>query len=294
MSENTPNIVEVKGKSGATEFGVTKAVKIIIEGGVERIFPLYDMNVLRAGLIFTDVIPPEIPGQIEANCQRVKERLETSKEVLDEPVAIVGYGPTLKRFGQYIPKFKHIISTSGAHKFLLDRDIIPEYHVDVDFRERKAVHTNPSHPDVEYLFSSMVHSAMLDNVEGKRVKLWHIFLKGIKYPDGELVLPGYWDVGQEAILVAKALGYRKMHLFGYDYAYEMDSENTHAGFHNGPPQHMVFAQVGERIYKTSDSLCRGIMTFTALMEDNPDIELTMYSDGLLAAYIKHHYGDEQE
>lgn len=275
--------------SGPEEFGVTQSVKIV-EGGIEKIYPLYDMDLMRAAILYTDVIPQEIPGHIKANCERIKDRLTKVEESLEEPIAIVGYGPTLKKFWNRIKEFKTILSTSGAHKFLVDRDVIPTYHVDVDFRARKALHTKESHPDIEYLFASIVHPEMLDNVEGKRTKLWHIALKGIEYPDKELVLQSYWDVGQEAILVAKALGYRNLHLFGYDYAFEVDSGLTHAGVHNGIPGTRVFAKCGNRFYQTSDSLARGVMTFTKLMEDNPDLNLSIYSDGLLSAYLTQHYG----
>src|SRR3990167_5610266 len=275
-------------------FKPTQVVKIKNGDGSETTFPVYDLNVLRAGILYTDDIPPEIPQQIIDNCKRVPGRLELHPEPRDEPIAIVGYGPSLKEYWQELRKFPVIMSTSGAHKFLLDRDIIPTYHVDVDFRARKAVHTKPAHPDVEYLLSSMVHSDLLDNVQNYRHKLWHIKLSGIKYPEGDLVLDGYWDVGQEAILVAKALGYRNLHLFAYDYAYDMSDGSTHAGFHYGPPSSRIFAKIGERFYFTSDSLARGVMTFTKLMEDNSDLRLNFYTDGLLTAFLTEHYKEAKD
>ena len=269
-----------------SEFGVTQAIQI---GDVK--YPLYDLSKLRAGLLFTENVPPEIQENVNYSLNNINSRLEVSSNIIDEPVAIVGYGPTLKEYWPKLKEYKHIISTSGAHKFLLDRDIVPTYHVDIDFRERKAVHTKEPHPDVQYLFGSIVHKATLDNVlsRGYPMKLWHIKLPGIKYPDNEVVLEGYWDVGQEAILVAKALGYRNLHLFGYDYAYEVETGSTHAGFHNGPPNLRVFAKIGERYYQTSDSLARGVMVFTKLMEDNSDLSLTIHGQGLLSSYLDYHF-----
>lgn len=282
---------EIMGmKSPLKEFGVTQVLKFVGEDGKpDIVYPIYDMGVLRAGLVYTDALPEEVPGHIKQNCERIPGRLEFSDKLIDEPCAVVGYGPTLKKFGSKLRDFKHIITTSGAHNFLLDRDITPNYHVEVDFRERKAVHTKTPHPDIEYYMASMVHPATIDNVKDHRVKLWHINLKGIEYPKGEFVLEGYWDVGQEAILVAKALGYRDLHLFGYDYAYELGTGNTHAGFHNGMTNKHVYAKVGEKLFHTSDNLARGVMVFTALMEDNPDLNLTVYSDGLLSSYIQQHF-----
>lgn len=259
------------------------------EGDSEKEYPLYDLNVLRGGLLYTDDIPKEIPEQIKLNSARVSKRLSQTDVINDEPIALVGYGPTLKVWWKQLHDYKYIMSTSGAHKFLLERDIVPTYHVDVDFRERKAIHTNPSHPDIKYLMAVIVHPKTIDNVIDRDLTLWNLKLSGVEYPKDEFVVEAYWDVGQEAIMVAKALGYRKLHLFGYDYAFEVETGITHAGFHNGPPGTIVFAKIGERFYHTSDSLARGVIAFTQIMKDNTDLDFTIYSDGLLSAYLQQHY-----
>lgn len=259
----------------------------ILKYGDEE-YPIYDLNTDREFVLCNHPTPPEIPEQIAANIKRIPGRVEPTLLEQVNPVAIVGFGPTLRATWEQVQDFRNIISTSGAHKFLVDRDIIPTYHVDLDFRKHKAVHTKESHPDVDYLFASIVHSETLDNVEGKRVKLWHVDIPGVKYPEGEFVAPGYWDVGQEAILIAKALGYRTMHLFGFDYAYEVGG-TTHAAAHNGPKKPVVFANVGNRIYQTSDDLCRGVLSFTQLLKDNADISITLHGDGMLGQYLQKHY-----
>lgn len=270
------------------EFGVTQSVKIK-EGNTEIVYPLYDLTKMRAGVLFTDDIPSEIPDHISQNCAAVKERLEIHAERPDHILAICGYGPTLKEWVDKLRNYRWIMTTSGAHKFLNDRGIVPTYHVDVDFRQRKAIHTKEPNLKTEYYFASMCHPDTIANTNGFNRKLWHIKLTGITYPDNALTLDGYWDVGQEAILVAKALGFRQLHLFGYDYAFEVDTGETHAGFHNAAPGTRIFAKVGNRYFQTSDSLCRGVMVFTKLMEDNPDLTLTIHSSGLLSAYLQHHY-----
>ena len=274
------------------DFKFTKGVKII-EGGVEKTYPLYDMNNIRAGLLYTDKLPPEIFTNIEDNRKLVQKRLQVNSEIIDEPIALVGYGPTLKKWWKQLHDYKYIMSMSGSHKFLVERDIIPTYHAEIDFRPRKSVHTNPAHPDIIYLLASIVSPAVTNNMKHcKEVYLWNIKLEGIEYPPDEVVFEAYWDVGTEAILLAKALGFKEQHLFGYDYSYEVDTNLTHAGFHNGVPNQNVFAKVGNKIYLTSDNLCRGCLVFTALMQDNPDLFLKMYSNGLLSAYISNFINQE--
>ena len=270
------------------DFQSTQVFKIK-EGDTEKVFPLYNLDTHRDGKLEHDPTPIEIKQNVSANCLSVKDRLQQSQEIHQEEIAIVGYGPTLKETWPSLKSYQTIISTSGAHKFLLDRDIVPTYHVDIDYRERKAVHLIESHSDVVYLLCSTVHPKMVSNVGSNRLKLWHSDFEGLTYPDGELCLPGYWDVGQQAILVASSLGYQNQHLFGFDYSFEIDTDKTHAGFHNAPERVRVVAKVGDKYFPTSDDMVRGVLTFIKLMEDNPNLTLIIHSDGLLSNYLKYHF-----
>jgi len=270
------------------DFRPTKSFTVI-EGGVEIAFPLYNLDIHRYGLLYQqEILPEEIKQNIKSNLETVKDRVRLASEFSSEGIAVVGYGPTLQDTWQELRGFKTIITTSGAHKFLVDRDIIPTYHVDIDYRERKAVHLEHPHSDVTYLLGSMVHPKMVANIGSNRLKLWHLTLAGIEFPKEDVVLDGYWDVGQQAILVAQALGYRNQHLFGFDYSYDITTNQTHAGFHNGTPNMRVAAKVGDKYFMTSDAFARGVIVLVQLMEDNPELTLVFHSDGLLTAYLLHH------
>src|SRR5262245_22881028 len=49
----------------------------------------------------------------------------------DAPIAVVCYGPSLNETWEQVKGFDYIISCSGAHKFLVERGVIPTFHVDV-------------------------------------------------------------------------------------------------------------------------------------------------------------------
>ena len=250
----------------------------------EHVYPIYELDHKLDCEMFYQELPPEIQDNVNANSAHGKW-FEPSLIIKNEPIAIVGYGPTLKVSVDALKAFKTIISTSGAHNFLIERGIIPTYHIDVDFRPHKVVHTKDPHPDVKYLFGSTVHPTMLEN---KTFKLFHIDVPVLKYQPGEPIIKGYWDVGQLAMLVAKEMGYREMHLFGFDYSFTVDN-TTHAGFHNGNQGERVFARVNEKLFPTSDSLCRGVLAFGKLVEENPDLKLSVYSNALLTEYMRRHY-----
>jgi hypothetical protein len=270
------------------DFKVTQVFKVK-QGSTEIVFPLYNLDKHRNGELYTESVPDEMHQNIETNCKAVKDRLQYNRDISSEGIAIVGYGPTLQATWPDICDFKTIITTSGAHKFLVQHDVIPTYHVDIDYRERKAVYLNEPHSDVTYLLGSMVHPKMIENVGSNRIKLWHLDLDGLTYPPGEVVLPGYWDVGQQAILVAQVLGYKHMHLFGFDYSYDVNTDQTHAGEHGSLPDIKVMAKVGDKYFPTADHLVRGMLTFIKLMEDHPELTLMFHSNGLLVEYIKYHF-----
>jgi len=112
--------------------------------------------------------------QMRLNIPRVKGRLVPRETTTEEEIAIVCYGPSLKKTWAEVRNFKKVMTCSGAHNFLVERGIIPTWHVDLDPREHKARMLTP-HKDVEYLIASCCHPNMLDKLEGFNVKLWHIF-----------------------------------------------------------------------------------------------------------------------
>src|SRR5688500_17336336 len=89
--------------------------------------------------------------QFKLSLNRVKKRVEYVEELRPEPIAVVGLGPSLKESWEEIKKFKYIMSCSGCHQFLLERGIVPTWHVEVDPRPHKVGLMGKPHKDVKYL-----------------------------------------------------------------------------------------------------------------------------------------------
>ena len=89
--------------------------------------------------------------QIRVNTARVKARIAPHYELRNEPVAIACFGPSLNDTWERLRDFPHIISCSGSHRFLLERGLVPTWHVEVDPRAHKIQLLGDPHPDVEYL-----------------------------------------------------------------------------------------------------------------------------------------------
>jgi len=66
--------------------------------------------------------------QVKLSTARIKARIQYTREKRSEPIAIACFGPSLRDTWENIKKFKYIITCSGAHKFLIERGIIPTWH----------------------------------------------------------------------------------------------------------------------------------------------------------------------
>lgn len=132
--------------------------------------------------------------QIAAAIKRIPDRIQPAYEPRREPVAVVCFGPSLADTWEEVKAFEHIITCSGAHKFLMERGIKPTYHVEVDPRPHKVELIGTPCAETTYLIASTCHAKVFDHLEGMKVQLWHVFDgkdEGIRLlPPGEWALTG--------------------------------------------------------------------------------------------------------
>src|SRR6267142_2328196 len=70
--------------------------------------------------------------QVRANCREVKGRIAPQYELRKDPIALVCYGPSLNDTWERVRDFKYVMTCSGAHRFLLERGVVPTWHTEVD------------------------------------------------------------------------------------------------------------------------------------------------------------------
>lgn len=226
---------------------------------------------------------------------RIKDRLEPSEAIYDEEIAIVCYGPSLVDTWQELRRFKKIITCSGAHQFLLDRGIVPTWHVDLDPREHKVNMLGQPHPSVEYLIASCCHPSMWDKLEGYRTKLWHIYANEdnkelpLTYPRGEWILTGGNNVGLRCLVVARILGYRNIHVYGMDCSFH-DKAKHHAAQHLNANKQVYEVPYGGKMYYCEPVMVDYARQFFHEMQQLPDVNVTLHGEGLLQhmASVKRH------
>lgn len=237
--------------------------------------------------------------QIKLSIARVKGRIEGATALRKEPIAVVCYGPSLNETWEEIKKFKYIISGSGSHKFLLERGIVPTWHVEVDPRAHKAELIGPPHKDVEYLIASCCHSKVLDLLEGHNVKLWHVFATEEEsmriLPQGEWAITGGSNVGLRQMTIARFLGFQDLHVFGMDGS--EGKSGKHAAAHPSQPAGHSITEYKGLHYKTTPAMLECARQTFHELNQMKDVKATFYGNGLVQAmakdYVPNHPQEKQ-
>ena len=228
------------------------------------------------------------PGVISENCARVKGRFIPNKDfVQQEPAAVVGYGQSLYDTWRDLHNFKVIFTCSGSHKFLLDRGIVPTYHVDSDPRAHKVAMLGTPHPDVTYLVASICHPTYFDLLERhgiEKVLLWHLLVFDPHVyemlPKGEWLWTGGNTVGPRAMKMARLLGYRTLHMFGFDAC------DGYAGYHQNAPKNLKpFLSNGKTFWSTHNWFEHAKMMFED-MDRMPEVTYQFHGEGLIQEMAK--------
>jgi hypothetical protein len=232
--------------------------------------------------------------QIKHALRRVKGRIQPHPERADR-VAIVGFGPSLADTWAEIKEFEYVISCSGAHKFLIERGIVPNWHVEVDPRSHKIALLGEPNPAVTYLPSSTSHPEYLEHlykglgqeIFDKQVLLWHVFdssEEGARIlPRGEWCITGGCDVGLRSIGIAAFFGFRDLHIFGLD---GNARETRHAAEHPHTPKNYDICEYGGREWKTTAGMLEAARQIWHEFNQMPAVKFQFYGDGLIQAMAK--------
>lgn len=236
-----------------------------------------------------------IPGwlrdeQIRIAIQRVTGRIEKYEgPPRQDPVAIVCYGPSLSETWQELKNFKYIISCSGAHKFLIERGIIPTWHIEVDPRSHKIDLMGKPHKDVEYLLASACHPKLFDHLKDHNVKLWHVYDpsdEGIMLlPRGEWAITGGCSVGLRCLTIARFFGFTDQHIFGMDGS--GGTTGLHASKHPNQPTDLHSCTYDGVEYCTTPAFLEAARQTFHELEEMHDVSPTFHGNGLVQAMSKH-------
>ena len=203
----------------------------------------------------------------------------------DRRMSIVCYGPSLEDTWKQIRR--PMMTVSGAHDFMVERGIVPDFHVDCDPRAHKAQMLKKPQKETKYLMASVCHPDFWAVLKGQNVKVWHLVngddLETVAWvaqhhPDGmESLIGGGSSVGMRAMNVSAALGFRRFDIYGMDCSF---TKNRHAGTHTGKEQTKILVRVGLRTFQTTQQMLHAAIEMEKFLETQ-DAEVVFYGDGLM-------------
>lgn len=235
---------------------------------------------------------------VRANVAKVDKRLThvPLDEHHDKTALIVCYGPSLQDtwtdlVGQLKFNGGDVFSVSGAHDFLIRRDVIPNYHVECDPRQHKAENLTRPSEGVQYLIASCCHPDLVDKLLPYDLTLWHMHngadsvapIEELE-PD-QFMVHGGGNAGLRAIAVAYVMGYRNFIIYGMDYSFKDDGQQW-AGRHVGKKKDTIEVVCDGKKFLSSSvnvSYCRH---FLMTIENAPGAQWTLVGNGLLQAMMR--------
>lgn len=225
-------------------------------------------------------------------------RIEGHEAMRAEPCAIVCYGPSLEQTWEQVKDYRYIFTCSGSHRFLIDRGVIPTWHVEVDPRSHKISLLGEPHPDVTYLPASCCHPKYFDHLaaHGATVKLWHVYDTAAessrKLPYGEWAITGGSNVGLRAMTIARFFGFTEMHIYGMDGNEGAEVGRKHAGPHilqDGSPHQLTEYPKGSgTMWRTTAGLLESARQTFHELDMMPDVKATFHGHGLVQEMAKHY------
>ena len=209
-----------------------------------------------------------------------------------QSITIACYGPSLQ--DTYQTMKRPIMSMSGATKWLVERGITPDYHIDMDPRPNKVEDVTPAFKDVNYLMASVCHPDVFKALEGYNVTLWHVYSSDDtnnvvgSLDNGEFVIRGGSTIGLTAMHVAGMMGYRHLEIHGMDGSFKDETRTErHAGYHSGQKQNKdgIVWSANNKVYATSRIMANAVAETINAVKNFP-IFCVFHGNGLTQALVR--------
>jgi len=235
----------------------------------------------------------EIFGNITAAIARDLPWLQLS-EPHDGVAVIVGGGPSMKPLLPMIAGHKDaghaIFAVNGTLPSLSSVDVTPDYFVLLDARAHNQGFIYPNKA-TKYLIASQCSDGVFEALNGHDVTIWHPAYPGIQDYIGDrlcALIGGGTTVGLQAMSIAFAMGYRSIHLYGFDSSYSMAGEG-HAyaqPANDADPREGYW--VNGKEYIAAPWMARQAMEFQTAAQQLADADaiIQVHGHGLLPAIAK--------
>jgi hypothetical protein len=180
-----------------------------------------------------------------------------------------------------------IFACNGAALKLKEFGVTTDFHVILDARPENVQFVGDIGPFTTRLYASQCDKSVHDAAGGSLV-LWHPAFPGVLDIVGankeRAYIGGGTTCGMKAASIAWAMGYRKIHLYGFDSCYRGDRHHAYRQTLNDGETVLDVEYAGE-IYKCSPWMIQqaeDFETFAPQLMDN-GVELSVHGSGLIPA-----------
>lgn len=232
-------------------------------------------------------------ARISENIRRDVQRLRPGLEN-DRTIVVCGYGPSLRDTWQQIDPTFDVCTVSGAHDFLIERGIVPKYHVEYDPRPHKCEFLRSPRSETTYCLASTCHPKMFEQLRDSNVLMWHALGQDLQAEpqlvieherDGGIMLFGGSNAGSRSIMVGNVLGYRDFDLHGFDCSYLPDL--CWAGPHSGEAHISFQLECNGVKFLSSPAMINSVEELWKIIHKTlRGCKFTVRGSGLLAARLK--------
>lgn len=217
----------------------------------------------------------------------------------DGEIALVGSGPSVQgelfALKQLKAKGHPIMAIKGSHDWLIERGIVPDFALAVDPLPRIADLYRKPKGSVVYFMASQCHPDVFKALTGFKVVLWNVYTKSAyeywnKYSKRKKVknslafIGGGSTSGLRAMALAYMLGFRKLHLFGYDSC--LGDANL-LKITGEKAEKVVVAEANGRAFLCDMAMSQQAKEFEQqLRQLMPEARVKCYGDGLIPEIAK--------
>ena len=243
-----------------------------------------------------EMIPNVSPEQLELNIrycltlglphiEKLAERAPNINAVM------VGGAPSIKGYVEEIrirQRFgEKVFALNGAYKWLKENGIEADYQIIADARPQNAYFIDDDFNGI-LLLASHCDPAVFDKTKSKKVVVWHRGHDGVqdivdpKRDKFVAYMAGGSTVGMVGLSIAYAIGYRKLHLFGYDSSYADGEGHAYAQSLNDG-ERVLDIEAYNRTFKSAPWMVQQANEFIQLAPSLIELgcEITTHGDGLL-------------
>jgi uncharacterized Rossmann fold enzyme len=230
-------------------------------------------------------------ANMDAAIARGYPQVKEAQPAQSGAILLVASAPSVKGQLELIKKMKAagspIVAIKGAHDWLIDNGVIPDYALAIDPQEHRIAFYKPQ-PNVHYMIASQCHPAMFDNLDGCQVTLWHPYVKrGQDRPKNCMLIGGGTTSGLRAISLFYVLGYRQFELFGFDSCNDGEVLRVNGeGLKDGDKLIEVKIDLQGETFYCNTAMALQAEHFQTYYDYLPDATFNGHGYGLIQAIIK--------